>query len=168
MTDVVIDFANITAGDQVLDLYGGVGLFTSQCLELIGESGRIDLVEGSKSATGDALRNFANFSNVGVHTGDVEKILPRFSKADVIILDPPREGAYALVQALAALHQQPELRQDWTPPKRIVYVSCAPATLARDAGVLVNEAGYTCTKAGVVNMFPHTAHVESIAVFELN
>ena len=80
-------------GDKVLDLYGGVGLFTSQAIELVGESGRIDLVEGSKSATGDALRNFAEQTNVGVHTGDVEKILPRFSKADVIILDPPREGA---------------------------------------------------------------------------
>ena len=82
------------------------------------------------------------------------------------LLDPPREGAYALVQALAALVQSPDLRGDWTPPKRLVYVSCNPATLARDAGVLVQEAGYRCVAAGVVNMFPHTAHVESMAVFE--
>jgi 23S rRNA (uracil1939-C5)-methyltransferase len=82
------------------------------------------------------------------------------------LLDPPREGAYALVKALAALVQSPDLRGDWTPPQRLVYVSCNPATLARDAGVLVQEAGYRCMAAGVVNMFPHTAHVESMAVFE--
>jgi 23S rRNA (uracil1939-C5)-methyltransferase len=83
------------------------------------------------------------------------------------LVDPPREGAFALAKAMADLHQQPELRGDWVPPRRIVYVSCNPATLARDAGLLVHQAGYRCTAAGVVNMFPHTAHVESIAVFEL-
>jgi 23S rRNA (uracil1939-C5)-methyltransferase len=82
------------------------------------------------------------------------------------LLDPPREGAYALVQALAALEQSPELRGGWHAPQRVVYVSCNPATLARDAGVLVDQAGYRCVSAGVVNMFPHTAHVESMAVFE--
>ena len=78
-----------------------------------------------------------------------------------------REGAFSLVQALAEMHQQPELRLGWTPPKRIVYVSCNPSTLARDAGVLVNAAGYRMSFAGAVNMFPHTAHVESMAVFDL-
>jgi 23S rRNA (uracil1939-C5)-methyltransferase len=87
--------------------------------------------------------------------------------SDKWLVDPPREGAYSLVQALAEMHQHPELRQDWTPPKRIVYVSCNPSTLARDAGVLVTSAGYRMTFAGAVNMFPHTAHVESMAVFEL-
>jgi len=88
--------------------------------------------------------------------------------ADKWLVDPPREGAFALAKALADLHQQVELhRGGWAPPKRIVYVSCNPSTLARDAGLLVHQAGYRCTFAGVVNMFPHTSHVESIAVFDL-
>jgi len=78
------------------------------------------------------------------------------------LVDPPREGAFALVKALADLHEA----ADWRGPDRIVYVSCNPATLARDAGLLVHQGGYRCSLAGVVNMFPHTAHVESMAVFD--
>jgi 23S rRNA (uracil1939-C5)-methyltransferase len=75
---------------------------------------------------------------------------------DKVLLDPPREGAVALVKALPG---------DGA-PRRIVYVSCSPATLARDASILVHDHGYALAAAGVVNMFPHTAHVESIALFE--
>ena len=82
--------------------------------------------------------------------------------ADRWLIDPPREGAFALAKAVADLHGS----AGWTLPQRIVYVSCNPATLARDAGLLVHQGGYRCTQAGVVNMFPHTAHTESIAVFE--
>jgi 23S rRNA (uracil1939-C5)-methyltransferase len=85
--------------------------------------------------------------------------------ADKWLVDPPREGAYALVQALAAAIEDGAVAGAWTAPQRIVYVSCNPATLARDAAVLVS-AGYRCSAAGVVNMFAHTAHVESIAVFD--
>ena len=78
------------------------------------------------------------------------------------LVDPPREGALAVCKALGELHQA----GSDVLPKRIVYVSCSPATLARDAGLLVHQAGYRCVAAGAVNMFPHTAHVESMAVFE--
>ena len=93
------------------------------------------------------------------------EMLQQDGSAQKWLVDPPREGAFALFQALADLCAQPP--GAWTPPQRIVYVSCNPATLARDAGLLVNVAGYRCSFAGVVNMFPHTAHVESIAVFDL-
>jgi len=73
-------------------------------------------------------------------------------------VDPPRDGAMALMSALPA--------DGGFGPQRIVYVSCNPATLARDAGILVNEKGYRMLAAGVINMFPHTSHVESIALFE--
>ena len=94
------------------------------------------------------------------------QLLAADGPADRWLIDPPREGAFALVKALAELVKDPSLAPGWAPPERIVYVSCAPSTLARDAGLLVHVAGYRCTKAGAVNMFPHTAHVESIAVFE--
>jgi 23S rRNA (uracil1939-C5)-methyltransferase len=101
-------------------------------------------------------------------TGDM---LQKDGAAEKWLIDPPREGAFALVKALAELHQRAidspvAGSASWSRPSRIVYVSCNPATLARDADVLVHQAGYRCAKAGVVNMFPHTAHVESMAMFE--
>jgi 23S rRNA (uracil1939-C5)-methyltransferase len=96
------------------------------------------------------------------------EMLMQDASAQKWLVDPPREGAFALMKALADLLQKAPPSGVWSPPRRIVYVSCNPATLARDAGLLVNAAGYRCTFAGVVNMFPHTAHVESIAVFELS
>jgi len=92
-------------------------------------------------------------------TADDIAALGRF---DRWLVDPPREGALAVSKALGELAQQ----GSEVLPRRIVYVSCSPATLARDAGLLVHEAGYRLSGAGVVNMFPHTSHVESIAVFE--
>jgi 23S rRNA (uracil1939-C5)-methyltransferase len=85
-----------------------------------------------------------------------EASVTALGQVDKLLIDPPREGAIALVNALPAEGG----------PQRIVYVSCSPATLARDAAVLVHEKGYTLCGAGIASMFPHTAHVESIAVFE--
>ena len=154
LVDCVSEFADVRAGDHLLDLYGGVGLFALQLLENVGVSGRIDLVEGSKSATTDAAVNFAGAQNVKIHTGDVEKILPRFSNADVVILDPPRDGAKKSVIASLVACQ----------PRAIVYVACDPAALARDTALL-RDANYTLEKVRAFDLFPMTHHIECVALF---
>jgi 23S rRNA (uracil1939-C5)-methyltransferase len=90
------------------------------------------------------------------------EIVASWGKADRWLMDPPRGGAMELCKALAELQPQ---ASDFL-PKRIVYVSCNPKTLARDADILCHQAGYQLKGAGIVNMFPHTSHVESIAVFD--
>ena len=154
LVDCVSEFAGVRAGDHLLDLYGGVGLFALQLHEAIGADGRIDLVEGSKSATADAAVNFAGAQNVKIHTGDVEKILPRFSRADVVILDPPRDGAKQNV--IASLVE--------CKPRSIVYVACDPAALARDSALL-RDANYTLEKIRAFDLFPMTHHIECVALF---
>ena len=153
--------------DRVADLFCGLGNFTlpiaTRAREVVG-------IEGSASLTDRALENAR-------HNGLAEKTsfstrnlfeisaddLAALGKFDRMLIDPPRDGAAAVCEALATLKDSaPQLL-----PKRIVYVSCSPSTLARDAGILVGQAGYALRKAGVMNMFPHTAHVESIAVFDL-
>jgi tRNA/tmRNA/rRNA uracil-C5-methylase (TrmA/RlmC/RlmD family) len=154
LTEAVMRYAELQSGDQVLDLYGGVGLFTAAALSAVGETGRVDLVEASSSAVGDAKNNFENIANVNIYLGDVAKIMPRIGSADVVILDPPRDGAGALVlQQISALN-----------PKRIVYVACDPAALARDCG-FANDLGWKLTKVRAFDLFPMTHHIEMVALF---
>jgi 23S rRNA (uracil1939-C5)-methyltransferase len=162
--------------ERVIDWFCGLGNFTlplaTLAREVLGIEGSEALVarSGENYAVNQASRDkpLAPTSFVARNLFEMTPELLRLDGAsDKWLVDPPREGAFSLAQALAEMHQQPELRQGWTPPKRIVYVSCNPATLARDAGVLVNAAGYRMSFAGAVNMFPHTAHVESMAVFDL-
>ncbi|WP_027016464.1 23S rRNA (uracil(1939)-C(5))-methyltransferase RlmD [Comamonas composti] len=184
--------------ERVIDWFCGLGNFTlplaTMAREVLGIEGSDALVQRSHEnlaannasrAEGDELaptrfvgRNLFNMTPA---------ILMADGNADKWLVDPPREGAFALSKALADIHQirigarqtgvateeQPDLlaplpegQESWKFPRRIVYVSCNPSTLARDAGLLVHQAGYRCVAAGVVNMFPHTAHVESMAVFE--
>ncbi len=154
LTRAVLDYAEIRNGDHVLDLYGGVGLFTSVMVDIVGIDGAIDLIEGSKSATGDAARNFAKNPNVKIATGDVAHHLPRITSADVVVLDPPREGAgKTVVSEILRLT-----------PRRVVYVACDPAALARDTGYFL-EKGYTLSTIRAFDLFPMTHHIECVALF---
>ena len=169
---------DVQAEERVIDWFCGLGNFTlplaTRAREVLGIEGSAALVA---RATENLARNQAPTPGRGALAPtrfvarNLFEITPAMlmadGAADKWLVDPPREGAFALAKALADLHQETDLPKDgWTPPRRIVYVSCNPSTLARDAGLLVHQAGYRCTFAGVVNMFPHTAHVESIAVFD--
>ncbi|UDF34550.1 UNVERIFIED_ORG: 23S rRNA (uracil(1939)-C(5))-methyltransferase RlmD [Shinella sp. XGS7] len=156
--------------ERVIDWFCGLGNFTlplaTQAREVLGIEGSEALVQRSRE---NARRNGLEAKTRFVARNLFEmtpELLAADGVADKWLVDPPREGAFALAKAVADIAENPALAPGWTPPKRIVYVSCNPATLARDAGLLVNVAGYRCTAASAVNMFPHTAHVESIAVFE--
>ena len=167
---------DVQPDERVIDWFCGLGNFTlplaTLAREVLGIEGSEALVarSGENYVVNQASRDqpLAPTRFVARNLFEMNpELLCQDGAADKWLVDPPREGAFSLVQALAELHQQPVMRQGWTPPKRIVYVSCNPSTLARDAGVLVNAAGYRMTSAGAVNMFPHTAHVESMAVFDL-
>jgi 23S rRNA (uracil1939-C5)-methyltransferase len=154
------------AQHHVIDWFCGLGNFT---LPLATRSRSVLGIEGSETLVARARSNAALnglAANTAFEARNLFELdttaLRALGSAERWLIDPPREGAFALAKAVADLHAA----GDWTAPERIVYVSCNPATLARDAGLLVHQAGYRCSAAGVVNMFPHTAHVESIAVFE--
>lgn len=147
------------AGERVADLYCGLGNFA---LAIARRGARVVAAEGSAEMVGRATANAAenglaaaiDFRVLDL-SGVDQAALAALGPLDRMLIDPPREGAIAVVKAL------PE-----PAPSRIVYISCNPGTLARDAAVLVHTAGYRLSAAGVVNMFPHTSHVESIAVFD--
>jgi 23S rRNA (uracil1939-C5)-methyltransferase len=159
--------------ERVIDWFCGLGNFTlplaTQAREVLGIEGSETLVARSRQNLAGNARN-RTFAPTSFVARNLFEMTPQQLAADGVadkwLVDPPREGAFALAKALADVHQDAALAPGWTAPRRIVYVSCNPATLARDAGLLVHQAGYRCTMAGVVNMFPHTAHVESMAVFE--
>ena len=154
LTQVVLDFAQLNPGEHVLDLYGGVGLFSAAIVNAVGPTGHVDLIEGSKIATADAARNFAAYSNVTIATGDVAKLLPRITAADVVVLDPPRDGAGKdAVAHIARLA-----------PRAIVYVACDPAALARDTAYLADHS-YSLVKVRAFDLFPMTHHIECVALY---
>jgi 23S rRNA (uracil1939-C5)-methyltransferase len=150
---------NPQSSEAIADFFCGIGNFTLPIArsgaQVLGLEGLANLVDRANES---AQLNDINNVNFGV--ADLFKMTPEslveLGVFDKWLIDPPRDGGFELVKAITAE----------TAPKLIVYVSCNPATLARDAGVLVHEKGYRLSAAGVINMFPHTAHVESIALFE--
>ena len=158
IVDRVLELLEPDAGDAVLDLYCGLGNFT---LPLARRAAAVTGIEGDPGLISRARENAVlnRIDNVTFHAADLaaDNRGARWAGEgyDKVLLDPPRSGAPAVLDILGNIR-----------PRRIVYVSCHPGSLARDAGRLVHEFGYRLEQAGVMDMFPHTAHVESIALFE--
>jgi len=151
-------------GERIADFFCGLGNFT---LPIARSGARVLGVEGSAALVKRAQQNAAHngltgnteFRAMNLFEMD-EGAFAKLGRFDKLLIDPPRDGAIELVKSLSCVNGGGEHAH------RIVYVSCNPATLARDAQVLVQVQGYTLKAAGVMNMFPHTSHVESIALFE--
>ena len=146
--------------ERIADFFCGLGNFT---LPIARSGAQVLGIEGSQGLVERAIENAQRnglSDNTEFRVADLfqmtEESYAALGEFDKLLIDPPRDGAIELVKSL------PETGG----PRRIVYVSCSPATLARDAAVLVHQKGYVLKAAGVANMFPHTAHVESIALFE--
>jgi len=158
MIDLTLELLDVQPDDRVLDLFCGLGNFTlplaRRCAHVVGVEGEAGLVQRARD---NAARN--GVGNAEFHAADLAgdvHIYPWLKQGfDKLLLDPPRSGAMEVMPVIARLGF-----------RRIVYVSCNPGSLARDAGLLVHEHGYRLVRAGVMDMFPHTTHVESIAVFE--
>jgi 23S rRNA (uracil1939-C5)-methyltransferase len=153
--------------DRIADLFCGLGNFS---LPLARRARTVLGIEASKSLVRRASDN-AELNGLSGRTSFIAQDLFKMDaeawdglgRFDRVLIDPPREGALEVCKAIVAQTGAARSRA----PRRIVYVSCNPATLARDAAVLVNLGAYSLTAAGAVNMFPHTSHVESVAVFDL-
>ncbi|MBU3846672.1 MAG: 23S rRNA (uracil(1939)-C(5))-methyltransferase RlmD [Candidatus Acinetobacter avistercoris] len=160
MVKLACELLDLKGGERVLDLFSGLGNFSLPLAQCVGADGNVVAVEGSEEmvlrGTENALKN--SIKNVKFYAQDLTQDFSQHSWAnqgfDALLIDPPRSGAEEI------MHYVPNFGA-----KKIVYVSCNPATLARDAGILVRH-GYQLKKAGVMDMFTHTGHVESIALFE--
>lgn len=154
LSNLAIDFMKLNPGDIVCDLFGGVGLFTMPIARMVGDDGHVHLVELSSQAVRDASKIFKDYTNVSIHKGSVDRKLPRIKNVDIILLDPPRSGAGKMVVDQIISKN----------PRVVVYISCDPATLARDAKFLL-DSGYEIDKINAIDLFPMTHHVECIVRF---
>jgi 23S rRNA (uracil1939-C5)-methyltransferase len=152
LVDEVLAALDLRGGETVLDVYCGVGLFSAFLAPL---AARVIGIESFEPAVDDAVVNLEAFENVEIYNAPAEDVLPTLEvRADAAVLDPPRAGcAPAVLEALIA-----------STPARIVYVSCDPATLARDAKRLATG-GYRLDFVQPLDMFPQTYHIEGVACF---
>ena len=162
MVKRAMDLLQPQPGELIADLFCGLGNFSLPIARLganvIGVEGSASLVQrAADNATRNGLSHASDFFAADLYT-DQAAAMQKIAAVTKMLIDPPRDGAMEVCNLLGR-DVRPEL-------KRIVYVACSPGTLARDAGLLVHTQGFTLKAAGVVNMFPHTAHVESIALFE--
>lgn len=158
MVSQAIQLMDLKSTDIVLDLFCGLGNFSlpmaKLCAKVLGVEGSKTMVE--RAYMNAKLNHIQNVDFYAANLDDVNEVKKLVQQpCNKVLIDPPRSGALEIVKQIDALN-----------PERIVYVSCNPVTLARDTDILVNQKGYTLIKAGVMDMFPHTAHVESIALFE--
>ena len=156
LAEAVVTGLQPMAGENVLDLYAGVGLFAAVIGVMVGPSGTVTAVESSRGAAADARYNLRGLARSTVLRSSVAPgVLRRVGPADLVVLDPPRAGAgRAVTAAIAALR-----------PRRVAYVACDPATLGRDLGVLV-ELGWQIRSLRAFDLFPMTEHVEAVAICE--
>lgn len=158
MVNLALELMELKSSDKVLDLFCGLGNFSLPmakfCTRVIGVEGSTNMVDRAyMNAKANHLDNVDFYAANLDDVSEVSKLVQHsFNK---VLIDPPRSGALEIVKQIDAIN-----------PERIVYVSCNPITLARDTDVLVNQKGYVLVKTGVMDMFPHTTHVESIALFE--
>ena len=144
------------SGETVWDLFGGVGLFTAVAADQVGESGRVWSVEGDRRASRLAAQNFADLPQVSIGTGDATAwVADQGEPVDRVVLDPPRAGAGLELMGLLL----EKVRE------RIVYVSCDPSTLVRDL-VAAEKAGWVMRDVRLYDLYPHTHHIEAVAVLE--
>ena len=154
LVKLVMQYMDLKPGDKVCDLYGGAGLFTSPILKRIQEIGVVHLVENDRRCIKDAKKIFRKNRNVIIHAGKVEEKLSNIEDVDVILLDPPRNGAGKKVINEIISKK----------PKSIIYVSCDPASLARDTKLLI-EASFSLDEITGVDLFPMTHHIECVSSF---
>ena len=153
-------------GERVVDFFCGLGNFTlalaRRCNSVLGIEGSDEMLQrAAQAAERHGLADRVRFAGRNLFewtAADWQQTTATFGPVDGVLIDPPREGALAVAKVLAGAAA--------AAPRRIVYVSCNPATLARDCAVLAHEGGWNLAAAGVVNMFPHTSHVESIAMLD--